>query len=199
MAILAGVACTWRVGTRINPTEPAERIFSYAQIKPDATPPRRATLNLAGVPIPVDLATQRHGDNFTVTLTHNGEKQDEERYLVSASAFSLVEGASETFDPPLDLLRFPVVIGRGHDWKGALKLGDDAIEATARVNPTLTSALVGGNPTEVVQVKVTLKLPPHGDEPGPEHTLTFMFVPGEGLQMREFGAGATSKREPIIQ
>lgn len=185
-AALIGCACSKAPGGS-GPSLRDAQVF-----KPDATPGEKAKLVLAGTELPVEVKRRMDGKEVVLELWAHGEIVQQERYLSSPEAFSLVMAGGERYEPALTLLKFPMEIGDAWEWKGKLSAGDIQREATAKIT---TSSMQVYVPEPESGVKVTVDMSLDSGAPTPaKRTLTFWFVEGRGVVKREFGSGST--REP---
>ncbi len=173
---------------------PVTIVDTFAELKPDASPGKSAILAMGTTRNPVDLKAIRTGDTLRIDLIAHREVFETELYRVGKDKFSLVEAASDTFDPPLDLLTFPLVAGPGKPYKGKLTAGLSR-DVSATVSTSLDKIFMPAQ-TEAVRVDVMLSMDSGGTNPA-RRKLTFWFVKDRGLVQREFGNGLS--REPNVE
>lgn len=167
-----------------------------ADLKPDGNPGPNAVLRLMTTDIPVEVNQKSDGKTVTLELVVRGELFEEEKYVTTIERFELLQAASESFDPPLTLLKFPLEEGAKYDWKGRLKMGELTIgpEATATVTVRNDKMNEKGYAGEAVLSLVELSFD-GGAPTKATRTLKFWFVKGKGVLKREFDKG--SARLPI--
>ena len=181
--------------TRGSNTPSGNTLFRTSEeLKPDANPGPKAVLRLLKTDIPVDVKIEVDSNEVTLQLLAKGELLEVEKYRSTVEKFELVQAVSESFDPPMTLLKFPLEDGAHYAWEGRLKMGVIGPDATAKVTvrkdnlnekdyagPALLSLVElsfdGGAPTKATR------------------TLKFWFVEGKGVLKREFDKG--SARLPV--
>jgi hypothetical protein len=173
---------------------PGRLIGSYSELKPDAQPGLRADMVMAGTRIPVDVSVKSTGSLFEILLRAHGQTFEREVYRDDPKSFSLVEAAGDRYSPDLELVRFPMRVGDGWNWHGTVSSGGIRRTATASVDSSTTHLYDNGATTEAVKVEVNLSLYSEGTKMPAKRKLTFEFVPGKGVDRREFGDA--SVREP---
>src|SRR5687768_15919938 len=88
------------------------------ELKPDANPGPKAVLRLLTTDIPVEVDQEVEANEMTLELIAKGEVIEVEKYRSTIEKFELLQAASESFDPPLTLLRFPLETGAQYTWEG---------------------------------------------------------------------------------
>lgn len=162
-------------------------------LKPDADPGGIALLKIGPVKNEVELKTDRAEDRFVIDLVAHGEAFETETYQVGKDTFYLVEAASDTFDPPVLLLQFPLYVNTNRVYQGTLKSGQSH-KVLGKIRTTLDKVYM---PTQTEAVRVDLDLQMDSGGPNPaERKLSFWFVKDRGLVKREFGSGLS--REPVV-
>lgn len=165
-----------------------------SDLKPDANPGPRAVLRLLTTDIPVEVDQEVDSDEVTLELIAKGEVIEIEKYRSTIEKFELLQAASESFDPPLTLLKFPLESGAQYTWEGRLKMGEVGPDATANVTVTKDNLNEKGYAGSAVLSKVDLSFD-GGAPTKATRTLKFWFVEGKGVLKREFDKG--SARLPI--
>lgn len=196
LGVLGGVLLSCRPG----PAEPVARppaivgpYFADQQSIAAATPPAKlATLTLSGSPFKVQLKTERHGTLYSILLMNEDEEFDREDYEDSFQAFRLLQAGGEHYEPPIDLLRFPMHVGDRWDWKGQILAHRNPQTAEAQIETSQDKQIVAGAPVDAVRVTVTLTF---GEEDeSAQRVLTFWFAKDQGLFRRQYDW--VSVREP---
>jgi hypothetical protein len=170
-------------------------LVEMTDLKPDALPGEEAQLVYGGTKVPVTLAQERSGSDLTLRILAHNEPTEMEVYRVGAQEFSISNAAGEVYEPPIDLLRFPLRLGASWDWAGTMTAGGLQKNATARVETSADRLFPETVPLDAVKVAVKLDIvanPPNG--PTAKRDLTFWFAEGRGVVRRAFGAA--SVREP---
>ncbi len=184
-----------RGGNSPMPTPtPGPMIRVQQDIEPAATPPEDATVTLSGTPFEVKVLAEKSGTSFLIRMLKEGEEFDREEYEDSAGAFRLVMAVGERYQPPIDLLRYPMSVGERWTWNGECLANGHPTVATAEVDTAEDTQYVGGAPVKAIRSRVTLRFDAVGGEQAAERVLTFWFAPGKGVFRREYGTG--SVREP---
>jgi hypothetical protein len=202
--IACGFCCAIMVSCRPSTTEVEKRatvegdgalVESVRDLDPGALPGEEAQLVYGGTKVPVTLDLDKEGNRITLRILAHGEPSDVEIYEEGENRFSLVNAAGESYNPPIDLLRFPFRVGSTWDWSGTMTSGGLSKKARAKVETTNERLFKDTVPMEAVKVAVRLEIdanPPDG--PSAKRDLAFWFSPGKGVVRREFGPA--SIREP---
>lgn len=157
-------------------------IASLSNLKP-IEGASKAKLVPGGIEIPVEMTTNLEGDLVRIVLTTHGQVIEEEVYTYTDTAILLREAASETYRPPLEVLKAPTRLGESWDWKGTVSFGEVERKANAKISAAQDT---------VFPIRVTAQLSIDGGGPQPaQRILTFWFEPQKGVVKREFGAGLT--------
>ncbi|MCW5942562.1 MAG: hypothetical protein KIS66_10045 [Fimbriimonadaceae bacterium] len=181
-----------------DPSEPVEPAPSGKLIEADqgfdpaALPYTNAELVIEGIPLPVEVSRETDGDNVVFNLVAHGQVLDSETYAVRSDpegrpeAFSFVSTNDLRFDPPIELLRFPMRVGaKVPEWKGQVREGDQPYNAWAALQTKEETTNLPAPYSETLRVDVELVM-----ETRPEATkreLTFWFVAGKGIVKRQLG------------
>jgi hypothetical protein len=160
-------------------------IGSQSDLKPDGDPGPKAKMVMSGMIIPVDVKTKASPQEFDIDLWYQGELFEEEQYHVTPDEFQLVNSASETYSPPIPLLRFPMNVGDVWKWSGQMITGPVGRGAKATIR-TQDDKVDMGAATDALMVEVDLSIESGASEPAMRR-LTFWFVKGKGLVKRQFG------------
>lgn len=162
-------------------------ISTFGDLNPDRFGDKTAILDYSGTKIPVTVETHREGNVFSIVLSAMEQETDREVYTVQPNEFDLQQGVSETYTPPLPLLKFPMNVGDTWAWKGTLSTGVPPPPATATIETSADKVYLKdrGN---VDAVKVTVNLLIEGGGPDKvQRTLSLWFVKDLGPVKREFG------------
>ncbi len=169
-------------------------IPSSATLKPDALYDAKATINYGGTVVNVKLERQAENDLVKFVLWSYGQALETETYRSTPDAFSLV-AIDEQFDPPLDLLRFPMHLGDSWEWQGNLTTGAVVHHATATVKTAADQLFLQKSAgIETVKSEVTLQIDSGSPNPA-VRVLKFWFTRGRGIVKRELPA---MTREPAV-
>jgi hypothetical protein len=165
-------------------------------ISPSTPPAKDATLTLSGSPFKVTVKTEKRGTHYRIFLMNDGEEFDREEYEDSFQAFRLLQAGGEHYEPPIDLLQFPMNVGKSWEWKGQIVVADNPQAAEAKVETAEDKQIVDGAPMEAVRVTVTLKFTvvAGGKNEVAQRVLTFWFAKDQGLFRRQYDW--VSVREP---
>jgi len=164
-----------------------------AVLKPDALYDVKATVNYGGTVVNVKMERTVDGDLVRFILSSYGQALETEVYQSTPSAFSLVS-IDEVFNPPIDLLRFPMNIGDTWEWKGTLTTGTVTHNATAKITTEEEQLFLKGSTGIFTDLsEVTLQIDSGAANPA-VRTLRFWFNRGRGIVKREL-PGIT--REPV--
>lgn len=164
------------------------------ELKPGANPGPKAVLRLLTTDIPVEVNQEVDANEVTLELFAKGEGIELERYRSTTERFELLQAASESFEPPLILLKFPLEDGAKYSWEGRLKMGEIGPDATAKIVIAKDSLNEKGYSGPAVLSRVELSF--DGGAPTKAvRTLKFWFVEGKGVLKREFDKG--SARLPV--
>lgn len=175
-------------------TVPGRKLDDLGAVAPAAYNDPRAKLILGGISIETEVKVTKNADSLTYEFLSHDIALDTERYALVGGGFQLVEASSETYHPPLDLLRPSMTIGESWEWAGHMKAGSVERKATATVLTSSETLTLKQGQHDSLKCVVQLSIESGGIKPA-EKTLAFWFVPQRGLVKREFGfAGG---REPV--
>ncbi len=166
-------------------------IYQREDIDPGAKPSNYATLTQAGLDISTTVHYRVRGREIEIDLVHEDSIIERERYLDQPDRFALVQAAEETFEPPLDLLRFPFVPKHPWHWEGQMRSGTATLDASGSISADLRSTFIGDAQRDVIHVEVKLTMKSKSGTALPERRMSFDFRPKAGLQAREFGEAST--------
>jgi hypothetical protein len=185
---LASAACERTAGGGTG--SQGARLSSSNDLEPDRAPGDQATLLLANIPVPVTVEREQANGAVTFSLVgEHGQMIEEERYVSNSTEFSLAQAAGEFYEPPITLLKFPMNVGDSWEWQGTMRAGNISREASASILSSPGEVVIAGQ-REAVKIRVDLEMESGGPETA-KRTLTFWFVPQQGLVKREFGAGSS--------
>jgi len=175
---------------------PSGTMVSHDELRPEADPPARAQLMYSAPPlIPVQVKTERKGDQLTINLIAHGELFDFEKYIADSDHFAVALAAGDEYSPPIPILTFPLNVGAGPtEWSGTISNELTPHKATAEIEVSTDNVTVGDAPVRTVRADVTINIEAYSDQPETERHLVFWFQEGKGLIKREFGSAST--REP---
>lgn len=177
-------------------TQPATIDFkSVSDLEPDKLPYERASLILAGASYPVEVERKVDGERVTFLFKSHGEVLDKESYRLGTQTFQLVQGAGMTFEPPIDLVLFPMAVGQSWGWSGRISSGVDTQNAHATVSSEPASLNLPNGYFEGFKVAVDLEI--SDSTPAVTKSMAFWLVPKRGIMKREFGS--TSTRGPATE
>ena len=195
--VLGGAACGCNGNPKPTPIEGPIRgqpISSREVISPGTPPPLNAKLTLSGSPFEVTIATIRDKSTYAIELMKEDEILDREVYDDSVDRFRLVMAGGETYEEPIDLLRFPMKIGDSWEWQGKIVANGNPREAMAKVETVEDQQFIAGAPVPAVKVIVTLQFRAVGASDAAKRILTFWFADKKGLFKRQYDS--VSIREP---
>jgi hypothetical protein len=169
------------------------RINSREDMNPTADPPVAATVTSAGTTRQVSLCTDVDGESYSIDMLLHDESYDQEVYDLRGGAFSIAEAAGERYEPPIPILKFPMVVGEPWEWSGQMSSGSVPVPATGTIETFADRVYVCGMPVDCVIARVKLVLDATSNAPILRE-MTFYFSPDKGLFKREYGT--QSIREP---
>lgn len=193
LGLLGSLACT--LGSA--PSSPAiasaggHYLPKSSAILPTTAPPAKALLTLSGTPYTVGVRSSLKQSEFVIELTKGNQELDRELYSNDWDGFRMREVGGEVYNPPIDLLRFPMKVGDSWTWDGHLGSG---LKADATVTTAEDTVFVSAAPHTCVRVQVALRFLAVGGEDHATRTLTFWFSPKHGLFKRQYDN--LSVREP---
>lgn len=201
LGVLGGILLGCRTETAVEPKVETMIVGPYFadkdSIAPSTPPAEKATLVLSGSPFDVKVKTEKRGTHYQIFLMKDGEEFDREEYEDSFQAFRLLQAGGEHYEPPIDLLQFPMNVGKSWEWQGSIQVANNPRTAEARIETAEDKQIVDGAPVEAVRVTVTLKFTVvAGDEKKEvaQRVLTFWFAKDQGLFRRQYDW--VSVREP---
>jgi hypothetical protein len=168
-----------------EPKPSGPRLIRIDEVQPHRAPNPIATLELAGAEVPVRLRATTTDSLLTIEGIAHGEVIEQEVYRWDRERFSLVGGAGEEYDPPIDLLRFPMNVGDRWQWKGKATAVARPLPAEAEVVTELDRVQSGGDTVPAIKIQVWLSV--HDAARPIRRNLTFWVVEGKGVVQREFG------------
>jgi hypothetical protein len=160
--------CTPRTTGQIVHATPA--FASLDSLSPHVLKLEEAVLVLGGTKIPVAIESRAKEGECEITLSAYEQVMETEKYVYDSKSFKMSEITGETYDPPLDLLRFPLAIGDTYRWKGNLLLGEMSRPAEAEIATSSDKLFLAEKDLEAVKVSVRLLLESGGPQPA-EHFL----------------------------
>lgn len=179
-------------GEPVEPAPEGKLITMEQGFHPDALPYANAELVIEGVPLPVKVSRESDGNLVVFNLVAHGQVLDAETYALvrdeqgRPESFSFVSTNDLRFDPPIELLRFPMRVGgKAPEWKGQVREGDQPHTAWAKLSSKEETTNLAPPYSDTVRVDVELEI-----ETRPETTkriLTFWFVAGKGIVKRQLG------------
>jgi hypothetical protein len=190
LALASAVGCGWQ-GTAQTGGDP--RYPDTSSFRPDRLPASEASLILAGTRLPVELKERRSDGKFEIVVLAHGEDVEVETYLVAPDSFSFAGLSGESFEPPIPILRFPLVLDGRWDWAGKAFLGPVGRPARAAVAVESESLNLASGTLKAVRVDVDLSVET-GKATTAKRELKFWLAPDSGVVRREFGS--SSLREP---
>lgn len=200
LGILGGtlLSCRTQLATTPEPEVVGGPNLDRDEIAPGTAPPPKATLTLAGAPFKVRVKPERHGTLFRLVMVaeQGGDTIETEEYEDSFEAFRLLQAGGEHYEPPINLLKFPMKVGMKWDWKGQIVAHGNPKTAEAAVETAADKPIVDGSPVTAIRVTVVLKfIPVKGDDDeAAKRELTFWFAKDKGLFRRQYDW--VSVREP---
>lgn len=174
----------------------ATQAVSIDELVPRQPAPQAAILTFDKVEVPVELNVVREREALALEWVAFGEAIEVERYVQTADSLALSEALKETYEPPLVLLGK----GSGQPWEGVLSSAGVSRKASASLALSSESIDVLGQRVAARKVQAEMLI---GDVPelAVERTLTFWFVPGQGIVQRQFGQWSSRKprKEETLQ
>ena len=164
------------------------------EIGAGTAPPASTNLVQAGLTIPAELKFKRDGDRINIDSGIGGAVIERESYLDLPDRFELAQAAEESFQPPIDLIRYPFISGHSSRWSGTMISGKSSLDANGTITADMRNAYLGGVQRKTIHVDVVLTMKSQSGSALPQRRMSFDFVIRGGLQGREFGEA--SRREP---
>lgn len=166
---------------------------SFDDLKPTALSAKEAMLEPLGTKIPVQVKTSLDGNVYRIDLISHDSVVEYEQYEVRPDAFCFSETSDEKFLPGIPIVKFPMRIGDGWQWRGSIQAGVISREATADIvtSSEVLNVLSGG---DAMRVDVDLFID-SGSPVAAKRRLTFWMRPGQGVIKRAFGEALT--RNPM--
>jgi hypothetical protein len=187
-----------KVGTPPDvPITPIAQDFqSEADLKASTTPPKLANIILSGTSIPVVLQEKRTQNVITYTWIVDSNKEsgepvevESEKYFFNGKLFSFAATAHEQYNPPINLIRYPMTVGDTWEWAGDVIFGKTKAKAKATI--TTSAEEVNLDTGKFSALKVNVEVNFEANSAPKKRELTFFFKPGEGLIRRELWASST--------
>lgn len=161
------------------------RIESAAELNPSAQPGVKANLLLRDITVPVTLQRTQLKDRVELALVSEGRPIEVEVYKETPTEFQFMgvrlgetDASGDFYQPPLQLLRFPMSVGDSWDWAGSNVSGAIATKGTAKIKTSADG--------DLLKVQVDIELDSGGPKPA-SSTRIFWFAPKRGVIKREFG------------
>lgn len=145
---------------------------------------------MGGIQMPVKVVEKRTPNEVRFEMITRDQVLETERYGVSPKHFQLIEANLETFEPPIELLRFPMNVGARWDWSGHLVSGDRKHQATALVISEVDGPIENLTGTESMRIDVQLSIDSGAGKPA-SRELSFWFMPKQGVVSRKFAFAST--------
>jgi hypothetical protein len=181
------------------PTNIETEFRTNDDLHPDVAPPAEANIILNGTQIPVTLKEKRDGNAIIYSWIVDSTSEsgtpvevESEKYFSSKDIFSFAATAHEKYDPPLNLIRYPLTVGDSWDWSGDVIIGKNRTKASAKITSSADSLNLSAGKTETLLITVDLTY--EGKSAPSVRQLKFWFKPGLGLIRRELWGSST--REP---
>jgi hypothetical protein len=136
------------------------------------------------------LEVRKSGKVRAFEMILDGKVIDREVYEIGENSILIHELLDEKFALPIPILKFPMKIGDGWDWKGKITSMQETLDAEATIETSASEVAMQGNSVRAICVELQLRIFEKPNKPV-THALRFWFVPGavngHGLVKREFG------------
>ena len=145
------------------------------------------TMRLANVLIEAEAKMKIDGTTRTIEISSDGVPIEDEVYVVTRDSIAIKSlSTSESFDPPLVLIKMPLTIGDTYEWEGKIDFAGPALESTATVVTSKDTPDLPTGPRETVRVAVELRIDDGSPKPA-IRKLEFWFAEGVGPIRRDYG------------
>ncbi|MBS1723265.1 MAG: hypothetical protein JSS66_09970 [Armatimonadetes bacterium] len=168
-----------------------------SELAPDALPYSKVRINVAGTEVPAELKRKASGKEVVFEIVAKGETLEEEHYVSTPGVFSFVSlGGSESYDPPIPLVRYPFKVVDSWDWTGTASLGTLAKPATAKITaaPEVLNLATGVSDCVLVTASLVVETGGGGES---KRNLKFWIEPKRGVVKRDFGSSTSREPRPL--
>jgi len=164
------------------------RVPSPLYFDASALPYQHASVSLAGTRIPCTMDRIVDGDTVSFRLHDQGRLIAEETYEDGPKAFRLISAAGDRYDPPIDLIRYPMVVaGAKTEQESSLIEPGSTRKTLVEVTSVTDKQTLDGFVLDAVRVDVMLD--------APKRMLKFWFVKGKGLVRTEIGTDTVREQD----
>ena len=180
VAVLALAGCVQEQQLSGNTIEQSADLFPETFQMP-------VTMRLANVLIEAEAKMKIDGTTRTIEISSDGVPIEDEVYVVTRDSIAVKSlSTSESFDPPLVLIKMPLTIGDTYEWEGKIDFAGPALESTATVVTSKDTPDLPTGPRETVRVAVELRIDDGSPKPA-IRKLDFWFAEGVGPIRRDYG------------
>lgn len=124
---------------------------------------------------------------ITIDSFAAGEKMDSEIYRSDDRGISVVTVTSETFEPPIPLIKYGMHVGDNWTWSGKANAGGIIHAVTAKISTSSDNLFISNVAQhDVIRVEVNLAYDSGADKPA-LRKMQFWFVKDKGIVKRSFG------------
>lgn len=182
VALLVAMSCTGGGSAQ------GIRIDSPTSFSPQPLALKQVTLKLAGTKYTADTRVSGAAGVQKIDLMAFGQVIESEEYRLSDRAFSVSDAGGERYEPPIDLIRYPMRVGDGWHWEGEIRTGPAGHRAQAKVSTASEDLTMKGETLHnVLRVEVELAIDSGIPSQPSKRMLRFEITPSMGVIKRAFG------------
>lgn len=180
---LAGSSCR----STPAPSEQGPLIASAADLNPNKLAFSKSVLTIGGTKVDARSESKYEGKTLTIDSFVAGEKMDSEIYRSDDQGVSLLTVTSETFDPPISIIKYGMHVGDTWSWSGKANAGGIVHAVSAKVTTASDNLFISNIAQhDVIRVDINLAYDSGTEKPA-LRKMQFWFVKDKGIVKRSFG------------